>query len=184
MEQTAISVAFSPAPTHHPRLEEVVGLPSPRYISHWALISQDLAASELFYQTLTGAKLICRPQPVSAALSFDHEHHRFFIGSRPGFLAMTGRAELAKAPAARACERIGPGGGAIRYRSPKALVNALERMRAIGSEPAQIVDRGGSVSVIYRDPDNLIVETFAAVEGGSAARETTIDAAEFVRRFA
>ncbi len=181
MEQTAIAIPVAAAPIRHPKLSEITSMPKPRYKGHWALVTQDLKASEAFYQTLTGAVLMSRPQPTSGALSWDHEHHRFFIADLKGSLAMRGQAPPPDMPPPG--ERVGEVGGGIRYRSPKALVKVLERMQAIGHEPQRIVDKGAIVSLTYRDPDQLMVDVFAPVAGGTHKAEQVLDVRAFAERF-
>jgi catechol 2,3-dioxygenase-like lactoylglutathione lyase family enzyme len=183
MEQTAIVIPVEHIPTRHPRIGDIASLPKPRYKGHWALIASDVERSHAFYQALTGAQLISRPQPTCIASTWDHEHHRLFFG--PPTLGLTGAAaeNLSYTDIPPVGERIDLAGGAIKFRSPQALVKAVIRMRAIGYEPLEFIDRGSIVIVAYHDPDGIRVEIIAPVEGGTPASGETIDRQAFMQRF-
>lgn len=182
MEQTAIAIPLDPATTRHLKFADIKSLPRPRYKGHWALITNDVDATHAFYQALTGTVLMSRPQPTSIASSWDHEHHRFFLGPLQGFPGAP-TADAPAEPAPPVGERIDVVGGGIRYRSPNALLKLLERMKAAGHEPLQYADKGSIAAVTYRDPENVLVEVFAPVAGGAPKATEVIDRAAFVQRF-
>jgi hypothetical protein len=176
-EQTAIRIPVAYADIRHPKLSEITSLPRPRYKGHWAVLTNDGPQSESFYNTLTTAELVCRPQPTSAAVSWDEEHHRVFIADRR---FMPGIAGVENAP--QAGERVGEAGGAIRYASPGALAIVYKRMSAAGFEPYRILERPQSVALFYKDPQGLIVEAVARKDAGAAEQELTPDA--FLKAYA
>lgn len=185
MEQTAITIPIEAGPIRHPMLGEIKGLPKPRYKGHWALVANDLDATDRFYRTLTGSVKVCRPQPTSVITSWDAEHHRFFISSLAGmrlFMKKLGKpvpTETVPPPG----HRTGEIGGGIRFATPSALVNALHRMRTIGIEPDRAADKGSVASLAYHDPDGLEVEILAPIARGKSKPEETLDADSFVQRF-
>lgn len=180
MEQTAIAIPVKPGPIGHPKLSDITSQPQPRYKGHWAIIANDLEATERFYMTLTGSELICRPQPTSSAISWDTEHHRFFIAALTAFNPNAASDEPAPSPGSRS----GEVGGGIRYRSPAALAKAVRRMQDAGFTPERIVDRGSLVSVVYKDPNGLTVDAFApGAQSGQPAAETELSSEAFLSRF-
>ena len=183
MEQTAIAIPVEHVPTRHPKIDAIETLPKPRYKGHWALIASDVDRSFEFYQALTGAQLISRPQPTCIASTWDHEHHRFFFG--PPTLGLTDAAaeKLAHTQIPPVGQRVDLAGGAIKYRSPQALVKAMHRMASINYEPVEFIDRGSTVAIVYSDPDNIRVETIAPVERGIPKPREVIDHDTFMKRF-
>lgn len=183
MEQTAIIVPIEHLPTRHPRIGDITHLPKPRYKGHWALIAHDVERSHAFYQALTGAQLISRPQPTCIASTWDHEHHRLFFG--PPTIGLSGAAaeNVSYAGIPPVGERIDLAGGAIKYRSPRALVKAVHRMTQTGYDAAAFIDRGSIAIVVYRDPDNIKVEIIAPVKGRAQKPEEPLDRDTFIQRF-
>ena len=186
MEQTAISFPIAAtSPIGHPKLSEIKSLPRPRYTSHWALVASDLDVTDRFYRVLTGSVKICRPQPTSVIISWDTEHHRFFISSLAGmrmFMEKLGT-PVPTEPVPPPGHRTGGIGGGIRFATPSALVRALYRMREIGFEPDKAADKGSIASLTYHDPDGLEVEILAPIAGGKSKPEEALDVDGFVRRF-
>jgi hypothetical protein len=176
-EQTVIRIPVEYADIRHPKLSEITRLPRPRYKGHWAVLTNDGPQSENFYNTLTTAQLVCRPQPTSAAVSWDEEHHRVFIADRR---FMPGIAGVENAP--EAGEVVGEGGGAIRFASPAVLADVYSRMKAAGFEPYSILERARSVALFYKDPSGLLVETIAPKDTVGEERELSGEA--FLKAYA
>lgn len=181
MDQAAVTIPVEFAEIRHPKIDEITSLPKPRYKGHWALVTKDGAASELFYQTMTGSVLMARPQPTSAALSWDHEHHRHFIADITPIMAGMGIENPPEVPAPGS--RLGEALCGYRYGTPKAVANLVRRMADIGHTTLKLVDKGSMVSAVYSDPDGLKVDCFAAVEGGASKAEVELDQNAFIERF-
>jgi catechol 2,3-dioxygenase-like lactoylglutathione lyase family enzyme len=179
-----VKFGMKPGPTTHININEIIGMPQPRYRSHWALLTSDMKASEAFYERLTGAARIVEPTFCTSTYSWDEEHHRFFFGHRDSMAEMYMGEEAASVPSPPAGVHTGVAGGGIRFPNVAALVEAMKRMDEAGVEPLRITDRGDMVSIIYRDPEGLTVDAFAAVSGRPPHAAASLDRKEFIARFA
>lgn len=170
-------------PIGHPTLNEVEALPRPRYKGHWAVGTRHLEEANRFYEVLTGTDVICRPAPFSTAVSWDNEHHRFFIMDVYGMKKDPSTGEDLHPAEGTPQDRTGVGLASIRYASPQALTRVYAQMEANGWRPERIIDRGALISLVYHDPDDLLVETFALVAGGSPTAAHELDAKTFLKNF-
>lgn len=182
MQVTTLTQPLAPSPIRHPKLSEVSEFPRPRFKGHWAIGSKDMALADRFYETLTGSKTICRPAPFSTAVSWDVEHHRFFILNLDDvkFDPSTGKPVTLHPGTPQ--DRTGIGLASIRYAFPRDLVAVFIAMEASGWLPKTITDRGELVALRYSDPDGLLVEVFAAT-GGNTASDEELGSEQFIARF-
>jgi len=183
MQAAIITHPVVASPIRHPRLDEIRHFPRPRYKGHWALASRNAEESHRFYDTLTITETICKPAPFSIAVSWDLEHHRFFIldlnsaGNDPS----TGKPIESHGGSPQ--ERTGVGLAALRFAAPGILVHVYEKMKQAGWEPLRVIDRGMTISLIYRDPDGLLVEALAANPDAPARPEADMAMEDFLARF-
>jgi catechol 2,3-dioxygenase-like lactoylglutathione lyase family enzyme len=183
MTSHIVTFPMKPGPTRHIHINDITEMPRPRYRSHWALLTSDMAASEAFYATLTGAARIVEPTFCTSTYSWDEEHHRFFFGHRDSMAAMYMGDEAARAPSPPAGTHAAVAGGGIRFSSAAALLAAVGRMEEAGYMPERIEDRGALVSVLYRDPEGLIVDIFAQVPGTAERPGELLDLGQLRARF-
>jgi len=146
----------------HPKLAEVTGHPRPRYKGHWAVGTRNLEQSNSFYEALAATEVICRPAPFSTAVSWDVEHHRFFIMDVAGMKRDPATGAELKPLDGTPQERTGVGAASIRFGSLGSIARVHRHMDEKGWLPEKALDKGATVSLIYRDPDGLLVEVFAA----------------------
>lgn len=183
MSIAIITQPLAPSPIRHPGLAEVKGFPRPRYKGHWAIGSRDLPATDRFYAALTGTQTICRPAPFSTAVSWDEEHHRFFIIDMNAVTHDPSTGQPVTIHPGTPQERTGVGLASIGYASPAALVAIYDRMQRAGWVPERIIERGRLLSLVYRDPNELLVEAFATLDEPSGAAEQELSADSFLERF-
>jgi catechol 2,3-dioxygenase-like lactoylglutathione lyase family enzyme len=183
MQRSIVTFSMKPGPTQHISIHDITEMPKPRYRSHWALLTNDMKASETFYETLTGAARIVEPTFCSSTFSWDEEHHRFFFGHRDSMAKMYMGEEAASTPSPAANQHTGVAGGGIRFSTIGALLSAVRRMDAAGYQPEKIEDRGCLISVVYRDPEGLTADIFAMVPDGVQKPAETLDRDTLVKRF-
>lgn len=180
MPSAVITHAVVPNAIRHPRLDEVGDFPRPRYKGHWAVGSRDLARSDVFYEVLTGTKTICRPASFSTAVSWDDEHHRFFIADMTAITHDPSTGQPVTLHPGTPQDRTGIGLASIRYASREALAAVYRRMDAAGWTPEHIVDRGTMVSLVYKDPSDLLVEAFATFPDRAPTEDAEVTADVFL----
>ena len=183
MPTAIITHPIVPSPIRHPKLSEVTSYPRPRYKGHWAIGTRHLEESNRFYETLASTQLICRPASFSTAISWDLEHHRFFIIDLSGAKKDPSTGKTIELSKETPQERTGVGLASIRYASPQALVRVYRKLEQAGWKPTRIVDCGAMLSLIYKDPNDLLVEAFAANAGVTAQEETELTPEAFLDRF-
>jgi catechol 2,3-dioxygenase-like lactoylglutathione lyase family enzyme len=183
MQRTIVTFSMKPGPTQHININDITEMPKPRYRSHWALLTNQMKASENFYQTLTGAARIVEPTFCTSTYSWDEEHHRFFFGHRDSMAQMYMGADAASTPSPAAGVHAGVAGGGIRFATVAALVAAAERMHTAGYEVERIEDRGNIVSLVYHDPEGLMVDIFAEVQGATEKPPESLDRKALLARF-
>ncbi|MEQ6332713.1 hypothetical protein [Sphingobium sp. MK2] len=183
MQRTIVTFPMKPGPTRHISISDIKEMPKPRYRSHWALLTNNMKASEVFYETLTGAARIVEPTFCTSTFSWDEEHHRFFFGHRDSMAKMYMGEAAASQPSPTADAHTGVAGGGIRFATVAALVAAVERMHVAGYEPEKIEDRGSLVSVVYRDPEGLTADIFAQIPDAKEKPAHMLDRQALLTRF-
>jgi hypothetical protein len=177
-QQVAVTIPLQPSAIRHPKLGEIRSHPRPRFKGHWALVTTDLPKTDGFYRALTRAALICVPIPGTVAISWDIEHHRFFVAS----IATLRRSQDSSNALSPVGTRIGDAGGCIRFSGPRALVEAYRRLHERGDDPHRILERERSLSLFYTDPEGALVEA-AAPKTPRGTKTTELSVADFLQRY-
>ena len=151
-------------------------------LSHVVLRTAHLQDAVDWYTTVLGCRTVFFVEDLSAALTFDGEHHRI---------------ALLAVPAAET-DPTAPGIEHIAYKQTgfEAWLGNYVRLRSEGIVPGLVLHHGGTLSMYYRDPDGvqveLLIDTMTAdqtieymksEEFRSNPIGVPVDPEELVRRF-
>lgn len=115
-------------------------------LSHVVLRTAHLEETVAWYSTVLGCRTVFLAEGLSAALTFDGEHHRIALLAVP---------EASTDPAAPGIEHI-----AYKLRGIEPWLGNYVRLKSEGIVPALALHHGGTLSMYYRDPDGVQVELF------------------------
>jgi catechol 2,3-dioxygenase-like lactoylglutathione lyase family enzyme len=134
------------------------GTVSPVKLSHFVLVTRDMARLRDWYLTVLQGRVVYQ-DPILCFITYDDEHHRIAIGALPGVEER------------EAGLRVGLHHAAFTYRDMGALLYTHRRLKARGILPFWTVNHGPTTSMYYRDPDGnrieLQIDNFATAEEAS-----------------
>jgi len=127
---------------------------APIRFAHAVLRTKQLDTMLNWYQTVLEADVQFRNESL-AFLTYDEEHHRLALITRPG-------------TADRVPNSVGLEHLAYAYADMGELVATYERLKAAGIVPVRTINHGPTTSMYYKDPDGnqveLQVDNFDTVE--------------------
>ena len=123
------------------RVEPVLATPA---LSHVVLRTAHLQETVDWYTAVLGCRTVFLAEGLSAALTFDGEHHRIALLAVP---------EAESDPTAPGIEHI-----AYKLIGLEPWLGNYTRLKAEGIVPALVLHHGGTLSMYYRDPDGVQVE--------------------------
>jgi catechol-2,3-dioxygenase len=122
--------------------------PVPAQFAHVVLYTARYEAMKHWYLQLFNAALVFEErEPLRAFLTYDEEHHRLLIASKPGSVD-------------RQAGTAGVAHMAWQYHDLDELLTMYARVRDKGIRPFQAINHELTTSLYYRDPDQNVVEFF------------------------
>lgn len=142
------------SPIREDRPGTVTAMPSPAYIGHVHILSDENYDEMVdFYVKVMNGEIVARsagpgpgPQANLTFISYDDSDHRVVIIRLPGGGKKPG-------------DRVGVDFCAFGYRSLGEVLYVYKRMKEWGYPPERVLNHGNSTSFYYRDPDGNQVET-------------------------